>query len=250
MGLGSFFKKIGKGVGKVGKFVGKSAYLGPRGIVKIAKGDIKGGLGDIAGGAARTAALVGTGGLVGLGPGLGSVGAAVGGAGGAGGVAGGGGVLQGAKNLLLSQFSKPGGGIDFGKLAEAGLSVAGLIQGAKQQGRSDDLLNAAIARDQARDLQLAPLREQTVAGLIGGGPQREDLGALFSDASNPFFQEQAPRSVPDIPVPEVIPDAPPGPIGPTSHVLPDIGVPQPRRRRGRGGRGIDDDNFRAFRREA
>lgn len=234
-----FLKKLGKGVGK---FIGKAAILPSRGKLKLFKGDIKGAASDIVGGTLRQAGIAGAilaapvvGGLA-----AGAASSAAGAAGGIGGAAKGG-FLSGAKSLLLDQFRNAEGGIDFGKLAETGLSVASLIQGSQQQGRSDDLLNRAISRDQARDLQTAPLREQFVQGLIGGGPEREDLSAQFADPSNPFFiaqQAGAPLAVTTGPVDAPPPGLPPEPL---PDIGPQIGPPQRRRRvTGRGREDIDD----------
>ncbi len=197
-----FLKKIGKGIGKVGKFVGKKA-VGALKDPRVLAGLALPGVGLLAGGGV-------------------------------------GGLLGGAKNLLKRQFTNEGGGIDFGKIAETGLSVAGLIQGSQQQGRSDELLNTAIERDQARDLQTAPLREQFVAGLIGGGPEREDLSAQFADPGNPFFvppevaQAQAPipqaEPLPPGLPPEPLPVRPGIPEDPRS-VGSMVGLPKPRIRR-------------------
>ncbi len=174
-----------------------------RGVGRIARGDFKRGLGDIGTGAldlGRGALVAGTAGaavpglaalpgvaqIASLGskvPGLSkiaSIGGSIGGAGGAGstlGQAPSQGFLGNLGNLIRNN---PQTAIDVVS------GIYGAADASRRRGFADRLGRQGLAREQARDAELAPLREMAIRGLTGPRPEQPDLSSIYADPGNPF----------------------------------------------------------------
>ncbi|MHB1310582.1 MAG: hypothetical protein ACYC3L_01100 [Gemmatimonadaceae bacterium] len=171
MGL---FKSIGKGLKSVGKVALKAAPIaaafipgvGPLAAAGIgaalgAVGHGKPKLGNILGGAATGAlGAVGGGALKGATSGLKSVGSS--------------GLMGGIKKL---------GGFALDNIDPI-MGAASMYQGAKAQGKADDLNKRALALREQQYADFAPIRKLGIAGMQN--TQRPDLSAIYRNQQNPF----------------------------------------------------------------
>lgn len=202
----SWVSKQLKSVGKVGKKVGKAIGKGWEAIDDVALPLIGNallpGVGGVLGGMAAgaigngrpTIKRIGAGALTGAVTGYG--GSLLGGGGKAAGAAGGAAnsVAPGVANAASAGANRGIGSSLLGGLKKIGgfaldnidpiMGAASMYQGAKAQGKADDLNKRALALREQQYADFAPIRKLGIAGMQN--TQRPDLSAIYRNQQNPF----------------------------------------------------------------
>ncbi len=100
----------------------------------------------------------------------------------------------GASLSALPAIGALSGGSTLGNIAQAGAGALGTIQGARQQGQSNELQRRAIAQAEADFAARQPFRDRLSAS-FDDPAQRQDLGNIFG-TENPFSRSIRPEGQP------------------------------------------------------
>ena len=95
-------------------------------------------------------------------------------------------------------------------LLPAAIAAYGAYQSAKEGGKADEREDRAVALAEKAYAERQPLRDSFIQGVQQPLPQAPDLGSVFADPSNPFFQGGF--VPPQIPSPSFSPPTPLGPL--------------------------------------